>query len=367
MSTIVLANLHKRFDDFVAVRGTSLTIGAGRFVVLLGPSGCGKTTTLRMIAGLELPTSGQILIDGEDVTALRARQRDIAFVFQMFALYPHMTVRNNIAFPLKNEHVSRKEIATRVDAAAHMLRIESILDRKTGGLSGGDRQRVALGRAIVRQPKAFLMDEPLGTLDADFRELMCLELRKLHNALAATTVYVTHDQSEAMAMADDIVVMNKGEVLQAGPPHEIYYFPATVFVGNFIGSPPMNFLPVDGGVDVGHEEVSLHGAAVPVPRCEQAAAHVLLGIRPEHVVIDEHGPLRGEVIADEYLGSHQVLVIETALGIVRVRAGKDDGLPAGSPVGLSFRKERTLLYDAQSGRLLPGAAHTIPAYGEAHG
>ncbi|RDK01092.1 ABC transporter ATP-binding protein [Paraburkholderia lacunae] len=367
MSTIVLANLHKRFDDFVAVRDTSLTIGAGRFVVLLGPSGCGKTTTLRMIAGLELPTSGQILIDGEDVTALRARQRDIAFVFQMFALYPHMTVRNNIAFPLKNEHVSRKEIAARVDAAAHMLRIESILDRKTGGLSGGDRQRVALGRAIVRQPKAFLMDEPLGTLDADFRELMCLELRKLHNALAATTVYVTHDQSEAMAMADDIVVMNKGEVLQAGAPHEIYHFPATVFVGNFIGSPPMNFLPVDSGVDVGHEEVRLHGAPVPVPRCEQGTARVLLGIRPEHVVIDEHGPLRGKVIADEYLGSHQVLVIETALGVVRVRAAKDDGLPAGSPVGLSFRKERTLLYDAQTGRLLPGASYTIPAHGDLHG
>ncbi|CAG4915361.1 ABC transporter ATP-binding protein [Paraburkholderia saeva] len=367
MSTIVLANLHKRFGDFTAVRDTSLTITAGRFVVLLGPSGCGKTTTLRMIAGLELPTSGQILIDGEDVTALRARQRDIAFVFQMFALYPHMTVRNNIAFPLKNEHVSRQEIARRVDAAAHMLRIENILDRKTGGLSGGDRQRVALGRAIVRQPKAFLMDEPLGTLDADFRELMCLELRKLHNALGATTVYVTHDQSEAMAMADDIVVMNKGEVLQAGSPHEIYHFPATVFVGNFIGSPPMNFLRVDGGVTAGSERVLLQGAPVPVPRCDADAASVLLGIRPEHVFIDDHGPLRGNVIADEYLGSHQVLVVETALGIVRVRAGKDDGLPAGTAVGLSFHKDRTLLYDAATTRLLPGAAHTNPANGDGHG
>jgi multiple sugar transport system ATP-binding protein len=367
MSTIVLANLHKRFGDFTAVRDTSLTITAGRFVVLLGPSGCGKTTTLRMIAGLELPTSGQILIDGEDVTALRARQRDIAFVFQMFALYPHMTVRNNIAFPLRNEHVSRQEITRRVDAAAHMLRIENILDRKTGGLSGGDRQRVALGRAIVRQPKAFLMDEPLGTLDADFRELMCLELRKLHNALGATTVYVTHDQSEAMAMADDIVVMNKGEVLQAGSPNEIYHFPATVFVGNFIGSPPMNFLRVDGGVTAGSEQVLLQGAPVSVPRCDADATSVLLGIRPEHVFIDDLGPLRGNVIADEYLGSHQVLVVETALGIVRVRAGKDDGLPAGTRVGLSFNKDRTLLYDATTSRLLPGAAHTIPAKGDSHG
>ncbi|SAL12730.1 ABC transporter ATP-binding protein [Caballeronia telluris] len=357
MSQIVLVNLHKRFGDFTAVRGTDLTVGAGRFVVLLGPSGCGKTTTLRMIAGLELPTSGQILIDGEDVTALRARQRDIAFVFQMFALYPHMTVRENIAFPLKNEHVPRRDIATRVDAAARMLRIEQLMDRKTGGLSGGDRQRVALGRAIVRQPKAFLMDEPLGTLDADFRELMCLELRKLHNALSATTVYVTHDQSEAMAMADDLVVMNQGEVLQAGPPHEIYHYPATVFVGNFIGSPPMNFLPVDGAVQAGDETVRLHDAPVAVPRCAATAERVLLGIRPEHVMIDDTGPLRGKVIADEYLGSHQVLVIETAAGVVRARTSKDARLAAGSAVGLSMRRDRTLLYDAASGRLLPGAAH----------
>jgi multiple sugar transport system ATP-binding protein len=367
MSTIVLANLHKRFGDFTAVRDTNLTVDTGRFVVLLGPSGCGKTTTLRMIAGLELPTSGQIRIDGEDVTALRARQRDIAFVFQMFALYPHMTVRNNIAFPLKNEGISRREIATRVDAAARLLRIEAILDRKTGGLSGGDRQRVALGRAIVRHPKAFLMDEPLGTLDADFRELMCLELRKLHNALNATTVYVTHDQSEAMAMADDIVVMNQGEVLQAASPHEIYHFPATVFVGNFIGSPPMNFLPVDAGVAAGAEQVSLRGAAVQVPRTDAGADKVLLGIRPEHVLIDERGPVRGRVIADEYLGSHQILVVETSLGVVRVRAGKDEGLAAGSQVGLSFRKERTLLYDATSGRLMPGAVRQMAANGSVNG
>jgi multiple sugar transport system ATP-binding protein len=207
------------------------------------------------------------------------------------------------------------------------------------------------------------MDEPLGTLDADFRELMCLELRKLHNALNATTVYVTHDQSEAMAMADDVVVMNQGEVLQAASPHEIYHFPATVFVGNFIGSPPMNFLPVDAGVEVGAEQVSLGGAPVAVPRSEAAAAKALLGIRPEHIVLDEHGALRGRVIADEYLGSHQVLVVDTSLGIVRVRVGKDAGRETGSPVGLSFRKERTLLYDADSGKLLPGAARQTASNG----
>ncbi|SAK93278.1 ABC transporter-like protein [Caballeronia catudaia] len=367
MSTIVLSNLHKRFGDFTAVHDTNLTVGNGRFVVLLGPSGCGKTTTLRMIAGLELPTSGQILIDGEDVTGLRARQRDIAFVFQMFALYPHMTVRNNIAFPLKNEGISRCEIAARVDAAAHMLRIESLLDRKTGGLSGGDRQRVALGRAIVRHPKAFLMDEPLGTLDADFRELMCLELRKLHNALSATTVYVTHDQREAMAMADDIVVMSGGEVLQSASPHEVYHFPATVFVGSFIGSPPMNFLAVDGGVEAGAESVSLGGVSVSVPRTATSAAKALLGVRPEHVVIDERSALRGRVIADEYLGSHQILVVETALGVVRVRVGKDEGQGAGSQVGMSFRKACTLLYDASSGKLLPGAARQMAVNGSGNG
>ncbi len=168
-------------------------------------------------------------------------------------------------------------------------------------------------------------------------------------------------------MADDIVVMNQGEVLQAGSPHEIYHFPATVFVGNFIGSPPMNFLPVDGAVIAGQEQVSLHGAAVSVPRCDAAAARVLLGIRPEHIMIDERGPLRGQVIADEYLGSHQILVVETALGVVRVRASKDDGVAAGTTIGLSFRKERTLLYDAATERLLPGAAATLSVSGEGHG
>jgi multiple sugar transport system ATP-binding protein len=276
-------------------------------------------------------------------------------------------VRNNIAFPLKNEHVPRREITARVDAAARMLRIEGILDRKTGGLSGGDRQRVALGRAIVRQPKAFLMDEPLGTLDADFRELMCLELRKLHDQLNATTVYVTHDQSEAMAMADDIVVMNQGEVLQAGAPHEIYHFPATVFVGNFIGSPPMNFLPVDGPVAAGATQVQVHGATIAVPHCNAAADRVLLGIRPEHVVIDEQGALRGKVIADEFLGSHQVLMIETAAGVVRARVGKEVRLAAGAPAGLSFRKERTLLYDAVSGRRLPAGVLVDAETGDVHG
>jgi len=214
MAEIRTETLHKRFDDFIAVAGSTLTVRAGDFFVLLGPSGCGKTTTLRMIAGLEMPTSGRIYLDGEDVTMLRPAKRDIAFVFQLFALYPHMSVRQNLAFPLKSQRLPRREIKTRVAEVARMLRIDHLLDRGVSGLAGGDRQRVALGRAIVRRPKAFLMDEPLGTLDAEFRTLMRDELRTMHDRVGATTVYVTHDQIEAMAMADRIAVMNRGVIEQ---------------------------------------------------------------------------------------------------------------------------------------------------------
>ena len=245
MSEIEIQKIKKTFGDFVAVEESDLTIKNGEFFVLLGPSGCGKTTTLRMIAGLELPTSGEILLDNEDVTFLRASQRDIAFVFQLFALYPHMNVKNNLSFPLKMQKFSKEEINTRINEVASLLRIEHLLNSKVSGLAGGDRQRVALGRAIVRRPKAFLMDEPLGTLDAEFRELMCLELRKLHNNIDATTVYVTHDQLEAMSMGDRIAVMNEGKILQYGTPKDIYSRPKTKFVGAFIGSPSMNFITIN--------------------------------------------------------------------------------------------------------------------------
>src|SRR5210317_1760587 len=202
MATIKIENLQKSFADFTAVKNSNLTINNKEFFVLLGPSGCGKTTTLRMIAGLELPTSSKIYLDQDDVSLLRASERDIAFVFQLFALYPHMNVRNNIAFPLKCQGTPRSERRERVLETARLLRIDHLLDRPVSGLAGGDRQRVALGRAIVRRPKAFLMDEPLGTLDSEFRELMCEELKGLHDRIEATTVYVTHDQLEAMAMGD---------------------------------------------------------------------------------------------------------------------------------------------------------------------
>ena len=247
VAEIRIQNLHKSFAQFTAVRDSSMTIANGQFFVLLGPSGCGKTTTLRMIAGLEIPTSGQILLDGEEVTRLRAAQRDIAFVFQFFALYPHMNVSENLGFPLRTQGTPRAEIRRRVEEIAKLLRIDHLLGLPVSGLAGGDRQRVALGRAIIRRPKAFLMDEPLGALDAEFRELMCGELRRLHDRIGATTVYVTHDQLEAMAMGDRIAVMNAGEVLQVGPPQEVYDRPRDLFVAGFIGSPAMNFLPLESG------------------------------------------------------------------------------------------------------------------------
>jgi ABC-type sugar transport system ATPase subunit len=319
MSAITLVNLHKRFDDFVAVRNTDLVVGAGRFVVLLGPSGCGKTTTLRMIAGLELPTSGQILIDGEDVTALRARQRDIAFVFQMFALYPHMTVRNNIAFPLKNEHVPRREITARVDAAARMLRIEEILDRKTGGLSGGDRQRVALGRAIVRQPKAFLMDEPLTNLDAELRADMRAEVKHVQQRLNTTMIYVTHDQTEAMALGHRIAILNKGKLEQLGAPMEVYDRPATLFAARFIGSPPMNLIEAE--VTNGHLTAA-GGMKIAAPEGLKLGQRVIAGVRPERFTVSEASDpdsVRGRIVSREALGDETIYVVDTEAGLLHIR------------------------------------------------
>src|SRR5688572_10295483 len=257
MAEIRVENLEKAFGDFAAVRGVSFTIPDGAFFCLLGPSGCGKTTTLRMIAGLELPSDGSILLDGQDVAFKRASERDIAFVFQLFALYPHMNVRRNIALPLLCQGVAKSEIRKRVEETAKLLRIDHLIDRPVSELAGGDRQRVALGRAIVRRPKAFLMDEPLGALDTEFRALMTEELRQLHNRISATTVYVTHDQLEAMSMADLIAVMNHGVIEQLGTPQEIYDSPATLFVADFIGSPAMNLIPFTGRLTKGANRVQL--------------------------------------------------------------------------------------------------------------
>ena len=358
MAEIVVRDLRKEFGDFTAVKGSSFTVRDGEFFMLLGPSGCGKTTTLRMIAGLELPTSGRILIDGEEVSHKRARERDIAMVFQMFALYPHMNVRRNIAYPLVSQGMRRAEIATRVAEVARTLRIEDILDRPVGGLAGGDRQRVALARAIVRRPKAFMMDEPLGALDAEFRELMAEELRALHDRIGATTVYVTHDQLEAMQMGDKIVVMNHGVIEQFGAPQDIYDHPATMFVAEFIGSPPMNFLRFEGAVLPGDATVALGRASLALPPLREGRAGALaLGVRPEHVALDDAAPLRARVVAAEYLGATQIATLATDHGPVKARMPADARVREGETTGLRLNAATLSLFDAATGRALRTAAN----------
>jgi multiple sugar transport system ATP-binding protein len=364
VAEIRVENLRKEFGSFTAVQNSNFVVEDGEFFVMLGPSGCGKTTTLRMIAGLELPSSGKILLGGEDVSQKRARERDIAFVFQLFALYPHMNVRKNIAFPLLAQGMPRAGIRQRVEETARLLMIDHLLDRPVSGLAGGDRQRVALGRAIVRRPKCFLMDEPLGTLDTEFRDLMVHELRELHNRIRATTVYVTHDQLEAMAMADKIAVMNHGVIEQFGSPREIYDRPATMFVAEFIGSPPMNFLPFAGALRRGAKEIVVDGAAVAVPELREdvAPADMALGFRPEHIRFDGGSTLRGAVYGTEYLGTTQIVAVETAGGMVKARVPADIRLTAGEPVGLTLNAARLSLFDKASGRairtaLYEGAAH----------
>jgi multiple sugar transport system ATP-binding protein len=351
MAEIRIENLQKSFGDFTAVKNSNFVVNDGEFLALLGPSGCGKTTTLRMIAGLELPTAGRILLDGEDVTFNRARDRDIAFVFQLFALYPHMNVRKNIGFPLLAQGVPAAEIKSRVEETARLLQIDHILDRPVSGLAGGDRQRVALGRAIVRRPKCFLMDEPLGTLDAEFRDVMVRELRELHNRIKATTVYVTHDQLEAMAMADKIAVMNKGVVEQFGTPADIYNNPATLFVADFIGSPAMNLIPFEAALKEGQTEVQIGGQGVAVPRIAESLAQGarVLGVRPEHVRLNPASKISGKVYETEYLGTTQIIALELFGSIVRARTNADRDFKVGDMIGVSFETERLSLFDAGTG------------------
>ena len=366
MAEIRIEKLHKAFGDFVAVRDSTMTIEDGHFFVLLGPSGCGKTTTLRMIAGLEFPTSGNVYLDNEDVTYHRGRERDIAFVFQMFALYPHMNCYRNLAFPLITQGTPRREVRERVIETARLLRIEHLLKRPVGGLAAGDRQRIALGRAIIRRPKAFLMDEPLGALDTEFRDLMCQELRGLHNRIDATTVYVTHDQVEAMSMGDMIAVMHQGDLLQVAPPQELYDNPATLFVANFIGSPPMNFLDVEGGLesDLGKARL-VGGTEVVMPTLVERPTDnaIVYGIRPEHILIDDNGPLRGRVFGVEYMGARQVVTVDTDAGRLKVRTGGSVSAVVGETVGLDIMSARAVIFDQKTKRAL--ARDTSPSLAEA--
>ena len=356
MAEIIIKNIRKEFGSFVAVQESSFTIEDGEFFMLLGPSGCGKTTTLRMIAGLELPTSGQIFLDGEEISQKPPSERDIAFVFQMFALYPHLNVRRNISYPLVSQGMSRAAIKNKVAEVSRILGIEDILDRPVGGLSGGDRQRVALGRAIVREPKAFMMDEPLGALDAEFRERMAEELRALHDRMGATTVYVTHDQLEAMQMGDKIVVMNNAVVEQFGTPQEIYDKPATMFVADFIGSPSMNFLNFEGKLAAKAKTADLSGVKFSMPQLRSGAnGDLALGVRPEHVSLSDNAKYRGEVLASEYLGTTQIVTLATPNGEIKARIGSDQPARTGETVGLNFKADTLSLFDRTSGKAVKSA------------
>jgi multiple sugar transport system ATP-binding protein len=297
MADVTLRNVVKRFDEVEAVRNIDLDIPDNEFVVLVGPSGCGKSTTLRMIAGLEEVSDGQIFIGGELVNDLPPKDRDIAMVFQNYALYPHMTVFENMAFGLRLRHFPKPEIRARVENAARILDITDLLDRRPKQLSGGQRQRVAMGRAIVRDPKVFLFDEPLSNLDAKLRVAMRTEIKRVHQKVKTTTVYVTHDQVEAMTLADRVVVMNQGRIEQIGAPQELYHHPKTRFVAGFIGSPAMNFFPCRLEENGSGLRVRLSDTiALPVPDGQatryrpSAGRELTFGLRPEHIT----EPRRGE-------------------------------------------------------------------------
>jgi multiple sugar transport system ATP-binding protein len=295
VATLALARVVKSFDQTTILHGIDLAVRHGEFVVFVGPSGCGKSTLLRVIAGLEAPSAGAILIDGQNVTAVSAAQRGCAMVFQSYALYPHMTVYDNMAFGLENSGMAKAQIKSKVGAAATLLRLDELLQRKPTQLSGGQRQRVAIGRAIVREPKLFLFDEPLSNLDAELRVSMRAEIRDLHARLGATMVYVTHDQVEAMTMADKIVVLRAGRVEQTGAPLDLYNRPINTFVAGFIGSPRMNFLPV--------ALLPVQGGAMgSIP----GGTHTI-GLRPEHAVIGADGPIAMKVAQVEQLGSTSLL------------------------------------------------------------
>jgi len=354
MATIELQRVEKKFGSSYAVKPMDLTISDGEFLVLLGPSGCGKTTTLRMISGLETVTAGDIFLNKRKVTWAKPSDRDIAFVFQFFALYPHMTARDNIAFTLQAQQVPRDEVVRRVNEVSKLLQIEHLLNQRPGSLSSGDQQRVALARALVRRPAAFLMDEPLGALDADFRETMRAEIKQLHIAQHATTVYVTHDQIEAMAMGDRIVVMSAAVVQQVGTPAEVYYDPANLFVARFIGSPGMNLLTgqyTDGGV------VLPGGGRYPVPAEWQPALakalngsdSVVVGFRPEAVNVSESAPIPAEVYASDLHGGFNMLHLE--LGdddIIHARVNRQIDYPIGTNIRFDIDPTMVRFFNPQT-------------------
>ncbi len=355
MAAIEITGLAKSFGPVQVLRDINLSIGDGEFLALVGPSGCGKSTMLRLLAGLEAASAGRILIDGRDVTDLPAKTRDIAMVFQSYALYPHMTVAENMAFSLRVRRADKKLIEERVRAAAAVLNLTEYLLRKPAALSGGQRQRVAMGRAIVRDPKVFLFDEPLSNLDAKLRVSMRSEIKSLHQRLKTTTVYVTHDQIEALTMADRIVVLRDGMIEQIGTPLELYDTPENIFVAEFIGSPAMNLLPARLKRSGTRRAAMIEdGVVIELPEAfgGEEGQEVLLGIRPEHLSVGEGGTLSGRVALVEPMGGQVQIVFEVAGRRILVLLNERI-LPAlGSEIRLVPRAAAIHAFDAASGRRL---------------
>ncbi len=354
-----LRGLTKAYDGTVAVKGLDLEIKDKEFVVLLGPSGCGKTTTLRCVAGLESPDDGEIYIGDRLVNDLDPKDRNIAMVFQNYALYPHMTVYKNLAFPLENRRIPAAEVDRRVQRTAKLLQIDPLLGRKPAQLSGGQQQRVAVGRAIVREPQAFLMDEPLSNLDAKLRVHMRAELKRLQKDIGVTTIYVTHDQVEAMTMADRVAILNGGLLQQFGPPTEIFRDPANQFVGGFIGNPPMNFvegsLGPKGTFDAGVLQYLLTDDLAAVAGRSSSDA-LVLGIRPQDVQVSlqssNEPSVQTETFATEPLGDQTILDLKVGETLVKAVVVPDFPADMGTEVWISFPARKVHLFDKKTGKAL---------------
>ncbi|OQP87479.1 sugar ABC transporter ATP-binding protein [Rhizobium rhizosphaerae] len=352
MASVNISGVKKAYGAVAVMHGVDIPIRDGEFVILVGPSGCGKSTLLRMVAGLETVTGGEIAIDGRRVNDLEPKDRDIAMVFQNYALYPQMTVAQNMGFALELAGRSKAEIKAEVEKAADILSLTALLDRKPAQLSGGQRQRVAMGRAIVRHPKVFLFDEPLSNLDAKLRVKMRAEIKALHQRLKSTIIYVTHDQIEAMTMADKIVVMKDGRVEQIGTPLELYDNPANLFVATFMGSPAMNILPA-----IVQDATVLVAGVATLPIVAEAApgTKIAYGIRPDEIAIDPASPVKAEVIVVEPTGSETHVTARLAEHEITLVSKARLTLAPGDAIGLSFSPDKHHLFDAATGNRLAAA------------